>query len=254
MIRLAMLFLIALAVFVLLRFMLAKKPVSVRQFGLLYAATLAGLVLLYLGLTGRLHWLFSVLGVALPFLCRAVPIVLHFLNLKQAFDWVRRMSTIGSGGARARPGQQSELNTRFFAMTLDHDSGRMDGRVLEGRHEGHMLSDLALADLLSLLQEVAVDPDSENVLRAYLERVHPEWADQADAGEAPGRQDGNLSVNDAYDILGLEPGAGRDEVRAAHRRLIKSIHPDHGGSNWLAARINEAREVLLQHLDAGDDR
>lgn len=247
--RLTILFLVALGIFVGLRLILGKRQVTVRQFFLIYAAALAGLVLLYLGVTGRLPWLFSVIGAILPFIFRIVPAVLQFMHLKRAGNWFQRMTT----GQAPASGQTSELNTRFFAMTLDHDSGHMDGRVLEGRFEGRMLSDLSLESLQALLSEVAADADSENVLRAYLDRNHEGWSDD---GRDPGGREstttsGALTVNDAYDILGLEPGASRDDIREAHRRLIRTHHPDRGGSTWLAARINEAKEVLLQHLGEG---
>ncbi|MDZ7684361.1 MAG: molecular chaperone DnaJ [Gammaproteobacteria bacterium] len=242
--RLAIGFLIALAVFAGLRMLLAKKRITVRQFGLIYAAALVGLVLLFLGVTGRLHWLFTVLGIALPFMLRIIPFVLQLMNLKQAVSWFQRMTS----GSTPSSGQTSELNTRFFAMMLDHDSGHMDGRVLEGQFQGRLLSDLGLDALLSLLQEVTVDADSENVLRAYLDRAHPDWQAEASAGSGPEIREGNLSVDDACDILGSEPGADKKAIREAHRRLIRQNHPDHGGSNYLAARINEAKDVLLRHL------
>lgn len=256
--RLAIFFLIALGVFAGLRLLLGKKPITVRQFGLIYVAALGGLVLLYLAVTGRLHWLFSVLGLVLPFVFRIIPFVLQAMNLKQAVTWFQRMTT----GSTPSSGQTSELNTRFLAMTLDHDSGNMDGRILLGQFEGQRLSDLTLASLMTLLREVSADSDSESVLRAYLDRAHPDWqAEYGDTGQGPdpddgthrgNRDSGGVSVKDAFDILGLDPGADRNAVREAHRKLMRQHHPDRGGSTWLAARINEAKEVLLRHL--GDEK
>ncbi len=244
MVRLALLFLIGLGIFVSLRLLLARRSLSVRQFGLIYVATLGGLLLLFLGVTGRLHWLFAALGVVLPFVLRLIPLVLQLLNLSRAMNWFQRVTQ----GNAPTPGQKSQLKTDHLAMELDHDSGAMDGEVLTGRFKGKKLSAMALSDILALLDEVAGDGDSVNVLRAYLDRVHPDWNQHQQHGSAP-LSEGNLSVEDSYDILGLEPGADREAVRAAHRRLIKVHHPDHGGSTYLAARINEAKSVLLQHLE-----
>ncbi len=246
--RITILFLVALGIFVGLRLALGRQKITVRQFFLIYAAAIAGLVLLYLGITGRLHWLFTIIGVILPFIFRIIPFVLQLMNLRQAVSWFQRMTT----GQAPSSGQTSDLNTRFLAVTLDHDSGRMDGRVLEGSFEGRLLSDLALESLIDLLREVAVDADSENVLRAYLDRAHPDWSgEDMDQGNGAPYEGGAITIKDAYDILGLEPGATKDDIREAHRHLIRDHHPDRGGSTWLAARINEAKEVLLRHIGEG---
>ncbi len=73
------------------------------------------------------------------------------------------------------------------------------------------------------------------------------WVAQAkptiDGGPSAPR--GNMVRQEALDILGLREGASKADIRAAHRRLMLAAHPDHGGSDWLAARINQARDVLL---------
>ncbi len=136
-------------------------------------------------------------------------------------------------------------------MQLDHDTGEMDGRVLAGRHEGAMLSDLNLARLFEVAHDFRDDPESLRLLEGYLDRTFPGWRDDVEddagrrAGAAPGT--GTMSKKEAYNILGLEPGAGDAEIRKAHRRLMKQVHPDHGGSAALAARINEAKDTLLGH-------
>jgi hypothetical protein len=159
-----------------------------------------------------------------------------------------------------RAGQASEVRTRFLQMSLDHDSGALDGRVLDGRHAGALLSQLDTTALKELLDDYGIaDPQSASVLEAYLDRVRPEWrgegaggtAGNGAAGADEGRQRrapaGSMTRAEALQILGLEEGAGAEAVRAAHHRLMQKLHPDHGGSNYLAAKLNEAKDLLLRH-------
>jgi hypothetical protein len=152
------------------------------------------------------------------------------------------------------PGQASEVETRFFKMTLDHDSGVMTGLVKEGRFHGRALEDLEIEELVDLWAECrAEDAQSAAVLEAYLDRTQGEaWREAAQrnyggagAGPRPPSGQGAMSQEEAYEILGLEPGASPEEIHEAHRRLMQKIHPDHGGSNYLAAKINQAKARLL---------
>ncbi len=150
------------------------------------------------------------------------------------------------------PGQASEVETRFLRMTLDHDSGVMTGQIKEGRFAGRMLEDLELYDLIALWAECrAEDSQSAAVLEAYLDRTQGEaWREAAARGgagagpRAPGAA-GTMSREEACEILGIEPGASRKAIHDAHRRLMQKVHPDHGGSNYLAAKINQAKALLL---------
>ncbi len=152
------------------------------------------------------------------------------------------------------PGQASEVETRFFKMTLDHDSGVMTGLVKEGRFRGRALEDLGIEELVDLWAECrAEDAQSAAVLEAYLDRTQGEaWREAAQrdyggagAGPRPPSGPGAMSQEEAHEILGLEPGASPEEIHEAHRRLMQKIHPDHGGSNYLAAKINQAKARLL---------
>ncbi|MCW5749401.1 MAG: DnaJ domain-containing protein, partial [Alphaproteobacteria bacterium] len=175
----------------------------------------------------------------------------------------RARQSLGAGWAS--PGTQSStaagvssVRTAWLDMTLDHTSGAMSGRVVQGARAGQALDDLTEATLLELLAECAVDTDSVRVLEAYLDRrFGPDWRQRAsttgtaDAGASGTRQPPprgprtDMSVDEAYAILGLKPGATADEIRSAHRKLMLLNHPDRGGSDWLAAKINRARQVLL---------
>ena len=144
------------------------------------------------------------------------------------------------------PGQKSSVRTSILDMWLNHDDGSMDGTILSGRYTGRHLSELELADLLHLLGEcVSAGDQSEALLMAYLDRAHPQWREQG--GSASGSQAaGTMSREDALDILGLEEGATEKDIRTAYRKMMKKHHPDSGGSAYLAARINEANDVLTE--------
>jgi len=160
-----------------------------------------------------------------------------------------RIGGFDLGGGSKSPGRTSTVRARFIEATLDHDSGNLGGTVREGRFAGRSLDDLDEAALRDLHGETAIDADSAALVEAYLDRRFPGWRVDGDgtAGPRPaGATDsGAMTDKEAYEILGLPPGAGQAEIRAAHRRLLKGVHPDQGGSNFLAVRINQAKDRLL---------
>ncbi|HKY94029.1 MAG TPA: DnaJ domain-containing protein, partial [Kiloniellales bacterium] len=143
-----------------------------------------------------------------------------------------------------RYGRQSGVRTRWLAMTLDHATGEAEGEVLQGRFAGRRLIDLTLSELLALRGELTGDAQSLALLEAWLDRRHADWRNLQAAGEGRG---GRLPMTreQAYAVLGLAPGASAEEIKQAHRRLMQKLHPDHGGSDWLAAELNEAKDLLL---------
>lgn len=152
------------------------------------------------------------------------------------------------GRTQKSPGQGSRVVTEYLEVELDHDTGEMRGRVLKGAFAGRQLEDLAPADMAHLWQDCRFgDPQSAQILEAYLDRAHPSWRD--DLGRTEGGHTaapaGHMTREEALEVLGLEPGASEDDIRRAHRDLMMKLHPDHGGSTFLAAKINEAKEVLL---------
>ncbi len=148
--------------------------------------------------------------------------------------------------AEVGPGDAARVETALLAMELDRTSGRLDGRVKNGRFAGRTLAGLDLEELLALLEEArANDPPSVALLEAYLDRREPRWRERRRAAAGGAGDPGTMDERTALAILGLEPGAGPEEIRAAHRRLMAKLHPDHGGSDYLAAQINRAKEILL---------
>ena len=164
----------------------------------------------------------------------------------------KNFSRMAAGGKGSASGQTSQIETRFLRMFLDHDTGDMNGGVLEGRFAGRQLSDMSFDDLLALYGECApLDGQSAQVLAAYFERNFPDdWQARAESAEA--RQAGGagggmnaMTREEAHEVLGLDEGASSEEIKAAHHRLMSKIHPDHGGSTYLATKINQAKDFLL---------
>ncbi len=155
----------------------------------------------------------------------------------------------GWGGASRSAGQASQIKTDHLEMELEHDSGAIRGRVIKGIFKGRTIESLSPADLALLWQDCRFsDVQSAQVLEAYLDRVHAGWREDMQRGEAElaSGPDGRMTLAQAYEILGLKPGASEDEVRKAHRELMKRMHPDQGGSNYLASKVNEAKDVVLE--------
>lgn len=203
-------------------------------------AAAAGLAL-YLVVSGRWPYAMAALSAALPF-------ILRWRMLQDRFRAARGPT----------PGKRSEVETRMLHMILDHDSGEMSGTVLTGAQAGRGLETLTFFELLTLREECRVeDPQSVSLLETYLERRYgADWrerADEREEGEAPrggaggGSRKPSTAITraEALDILGLEEGASPEEVKEAYRRLMMKLHPDAGGTAYLAAKLNQAKDLLL---------
>jgi hypothetical protein len=164
----------------------------------------------------------------------------------------KRMPWLPNDDVWTNTGRVTSVRTVMLEMTLDHGTGATDGRVLAGQFAGRTLSQLSRDELLNLLQECSQrDAQGAQLLRAYIERVGY-GAEQAAGGGggagAGGRRPNGMSVEEAYEVLGLKPGATQDDIHQAHRALMKKYHPDQGGTTYLASKINEAKDVLLRHI------
>lgn len=224
-----------LGVFAMLRVYATADPASlataVRRTAL--CSAVLGTVLLLLRVP--LGLMFLALGAALP------------LSLRWRAVWPR-----ADGSAPGRRNKTSQIKTKHLSMVLDHDSGTLDGTVLAGRHRDRRLAELTLEQVLEVRADChADDPDGLTLIDAYIDRIHGTGWRSADSagqrsGDAPPRHpSASMTRDEAYEVLGLEPGASEAEIRAAHHRLMMKVHPDQGGSNYLAARINQAKDLLL---------
>jgi DnaJ-like protein len=181
---------------------------------------------------------------------------LALITIGATFMALRAMSRarggLGGFGGQSAGGRSSEVETDTLRMQLDHRTGELDGEIRRGRFAGRPLASLGLSDLLELLAECQrEDPRSVPLLETYLDRRAPDWRGEAAAGAgaeqsaAPGAQPG-MDEATAWRVLGLTPGASVDDIKAAHRRLMTKLHPDHGGSSYLAAQLNQAKDFLLR--------
>ena len=190
------------------------------------------------------------LACALAALPALLPWFFRLRAVARAAKTLARMrQAYGTGPGAPGTGGSSDLETRFLRMWLDHETGVMSGRVIDGPYKGHRLDDMDIADLVKLWKQCdCEDPESGRVVAAYLDRTYPNWGEGGDDASETGGSTASLGVMDraqALQVLGLAEDASATDVKDAHRRLISGMHPDHGGSDFLAAQINQAKDVLL---------
>ena len=154
-------------------------------------------------------------------------------------------------GRWAKPaGSVSRVRSALIEMEFDPATRRIGGMVLAGPFFGRTLDELGPVELRQLGELCGrEDPEGLRLLQAYLDRRFAGRREDAErnghAGARPDPQRGAMTHEEAYQVLGLEPGADADVIRRAHRNLMKKLHPDQGGSTYLASRVNQAKDVLL---------
>lgn len=241
--RILLLLAIVITLIILVRRVQAMPPHKRRggyiQLGLAVAAVAAVL----LTLAGKMHWIGAALTGLLVMLRQSLPVLIRAFPLLA--QWFQQRQGPGRAGA-----QQSEVKSALLRMTLDHSSGELDGEVIAGPFKDWFLREMSQSELEQLLDYCrAHDPDSEQLLSSYLEQRFPGgFADQqqSDTDERqPGGSDA-MTRKEALAVLGLKEDASDDDIVAAHRSLIQKLHPDRGGNDYLAAKINEAKDFLLK--------
>jgi hypothetical protein len=221
-----------LAVVFTIRWVKAQPPEKRQGAGFTAALVGAGALLLVAAATGRLNPLVAAVAAAIPMLQRLG-------RAKSVFDNLRTRAQNSTTG--------SVFSTSRLHITVDPNSGEWRGTVLQAPFKGQALDTLSFDQLRELMTGYErEDPESAALLAAYLERHHQQRWQSAGARSAGPARNTTMSEIEARQILGLSESASREEVIAAHRRLMQKLHPDRGGSDYLASQINQAKDRLLE--------
>lgn len=221
------------AVVLLSRWFASTKPSDLAKWLKRIFVGLGAAATIYLAVTGKMNLAF-------------IPLAL--IVLPRLLAW---FSGARAAGGQPSSGRRSDVETAYLRMSLDHDSGAMDGTVLRGAYAGRELGELSLEQLLELLAECRTrDVQAARLLETFIDRAFgPEWRQRGGerhTGSASRHTSAaKMTREEAYEILGLEPGASAKKIKEAHRSLMLKLHPDQGGSNYLAAKINQAKDLLL---------
>ena len=217
---------------------------AIKQFGRMDAATAARIIRHGGGVLGMIGALLLLLRGRIGLAATVAGMMANFAGWRTPGAGSSAFRNAGGG---ARPGRSSVARSAMLEMRLDHDTGAMTGTILSGAYAGRAIETLPRPELIALRQELARDdPDGVGLLEAYLDRRFAGWR-EADQGQRQRRGgDGAMSRREAFEVLGLAEGSSAADIIRAHRTLMKKFHPDHGGSTTLAARVNQAKDVLMQ--------
>jgi len=208
-------------------------------------AILVAVILIGFAAAGKLNWIFALFAALVPVFQRVLSILSYAPLFSRLFN---QFKSSQSGNTKQT---HSSVETEYLNMSLDHASGVMSGTIKKGAHAGEELKNLSITKLVELYKEIyAVDTESAQLLEAYLDRTFKnKWRDQVDEelhANYKASENTKMTVDEAYNILGLQSSATQDEIIDAHRRLIQKLHPDRGGNDYLASKINQAKEMLLK--------
>jgi hypothetical protein len=216
---------------------------GIKQFGRMDAATAARIIRHGGGVLGMIGALLLLLRGRFGLAATVASMMANFAGWRTTGGASTGFNNVGAG---ARAGRSSTARSAMLEMRLDHDSGTMTGTILAGAYLGRAVETLSRPELVALRRELMLDdPDGARLLEAYLDRRFAGWR-EADEGQRQRRGGGAMSRREALEVLGLAEGASAADIIRAHRTLMKKFHPDHGGSTTLAARVNQAKDVLMQ--------
>jgi len=235
--RLILLLAVALVIYILMQRARGMPPHKRRAEYIKLGLGIAVAAVLILTLTGRMHWIGAAVTGLLVGIRQMLPTLIRLFPILASSRLFARNSP--------SQGQTSTVETAILRMQLDHDSGDLQGEVLKGEFEGWRLKDMDRQQLDALLAYcTAEDADSSQLLDSYLQR---RFAGEKPSGEreAPASSGGSMSRKEALAVLGLAEGAPKEDIVAAHRKLMQKLHPDRGGNDYLAAKINQAKDLLL---------
>ena len=187
--------------------------------------------------TGRMHWLGIVFAALLGFLKLGLNTFLRFLPV---------LKMVGASQAFNSP----VFKTSHIEARLDLSRGTIEGAVINGPHTGKRLDELSASELEELANHYRdIDKRSYYLIMVIRQRQGGQQYGSAGNGRNMYADAGTPSIKEALQILGLEGTPARDEIIQAHRRLIQKLHPDRGGNDYLASRVNLAKDVLLESID-----
>lgn len=201
---------------------------------------LGAMVVVVIGLTlaGKMHWLGAAFTGLLIAARQSLPLLIRF------FPLLSGLKSSSSAGA-----QHSTVNTTTLSMHLDHETGALSGDVIDGPFKGWRLNEMEQMQLRQLHDYcLNHDQESAQLLDGYIEqRFGDAWSadgSHTDSNE-PETNSNGMSRKEALEVLGLDDSASDEDIVAAHRKLMQKLHPDRGGSDYLAAKINQAKDLLL---------
>ena len=196
---------------------------------------------IFLTVTGRMHWVGAALTGLLVALRQSIPLLIRYFPM---------LAGLISNRSAAGNGQTSTVETALLRMLLDHDTGNLEGEVLQGDYAGWRLQDMDRSQLEELFAYCqGQDSDSAQLLAGYLQQRFPGEQDFSSFGNSSGqstaRDSSGMNRAEALAVLGLDDSATEQDIIDAHRSLIQKLHPDRGGNDYLAAKINQAKDFLL---------